>query len=64
MANTLVNVEVYTRRGEPLERAIKRFIKKTKKEGIIEECRERQYYKKPSQIRNELKRKNRRTNRK
>ena len=35
------------------ERMIKRFIKKTKKERIIEEAKDRQYYKKPSQVRRE-----------
>ena len=30
------------------ERMIRRFLKKTKKEKIIEECREREFYQKPS----------------
>ena len=30
---------------------IRRFIKKTKKEKILEEVRERRYYKKPSEVR-------------
>lgn len=30
------------------ERMIRRFMKKVKKEGIIEEVKERRYYKKPS----------------
>ena len=30
------------------ERMIRRFIKKTKKERIVEEIRDRKYYKKPS----------------
>tara|TARA_B100001250_G_scaffold325531_1_gene289336 strand:- start:204 stop:446 length:243 start_codon:yes stop_codon:yes gene_type:complete len=34
-------------RGNP-ERMIRRFIKKCKKERIIEEAKERRYYKKPS----------------
>jgi ribosomal protein S21 len=29
---------------------IRRFIKKTKKEKIIEECRDREYYTKPSDL--------------
>jgi small subunit ribosomal protein S21 len=33
---------------EPAERMIKRFLKKCKKERIIEKYRERQYYEKPS----------------
>ena len=31
------------------EKMIRRFIKKTKKEGIIEQVRDRRYYKKPSE---------------
>jgi len=30
------------------EKIIRRFIKKTKKEGIVDEMRDRRYYKKPS----------------
>jgi small subunit ribosomal protein S21 len=30
------------------EKMIRRFIKKTKKEGIVDEMRDRRYYKKPS----------------
>tara|TARA_Y100000310_G_C20264405_1_gene615141 strand:+ start:282 stop:503 length:222 start_codon:yes stop_codon:yes gene_type:complete len=44
------NVEVKRRENEPIERMLKRFIKKVKKEGIMEELRERSYYKKPSEI--------------
>ena len=43
-----VNVEIVPRKGEPIERAIRRFTKKVKKEGIIEEYRNRKYYEKPS----------------
>ncbi len=43
-----INVEVVPKRGEPIERAIRRFIKKVKKEGIMEEHRNRRYYEKPS----------------
>tara|TARA_Y100000310_G_scaffold315516_1_gene366153 strand:+ start:949 stop:1170 length:222 start_codon:yes stop_codon:yes gene_type:complete len=51
----VVNVEVKRRENESIERMLKRFTKKVKKEGIMEELRERSYYKKPS----ELKRKKR-----
>tara|TARA_Y100000034_G_scaffold63255_1_gene76517 strand:+ start:3297 stop:3491 length:195 start_codon:yes stop_codon:yes gene_type:complete len=37
------------RKNEPIERLIKRFSKKVKKELIIEQVRERQYYEKPSE---------------
>jgi len=44
---------VKPRRKETPERMIKRFIKKCKKKGIIDEVKERRYYKKPSEKRNE-----------
>ena len=31
------------------DRMIRRFLKKTKKSRIVEECRDRQYHKKPSE---------------
>ena len=40
-----VNVEVKLRDGEPVERLIRRFTKKVKKEGIMEEYRKRQHIK-------------------
>ena len=43
------NLVVYPRKNEPIERAIKRFIKKTKKLGIIDEVKERRHYIKPSE---------------
>ena len=49
------NVEIELRRNEDIERAIKRFIKKVKKEKIIEDLRERKYYEKPSVIKRKLK---------
>ena len=39
-----------------LERMVKRFLKKTKKSGIIDEARERRHYKKPSEKKREAKR--------
>ena len=55
-----VYVEVRPKKNEDPERMIRRFIKKVKKAGIIEEVRERSYYEKPSVKRNRLKRKKRR----
>ena len=43
------NVTVVPRKNEPIEKAIKRFIRKCKKERIVEEVRERRYYTKPSE---------------
>ena len=48
-----VHVEVTPRKNESPERMIKRFIKKVKKEGIMETVRDRKYYKKPSEVRRE-----------
>jgi len=45
MAN---NLNVRPRRNESQERLIKRFLKKVKKLGIIEEIKNRREYKKPS----------------
>ena len=44
-----INVEIRPRdRNESLERMIRRFVKKSKKERIIEDYRDRMYYEKPS----------------
>jgi ribosomal protein S21 len=39
-----------------IDRMIRKFTKKVKKEGIIEEVRNRKYYKKPTAVRTEEKR--------
>ena len=43
-----VNVEVTLRPGEHPERMIKRFIRKVKKSGVMEEIRERKFHEKKS----------------
>jgi ribosomal protein S21 len=43
-------MQVKRRKNESNEALIKRFIRKVKKLKIIEEYRERQHYKKPSEI--------------
>lgn len=43
-----VNVEVTLRPGEHPERMIKRFIRKVKKSGVMEECRSRRFHEKNS----------------
>ena len=45
------NLIIYPRRNENIERTIKRFTKKVKKLGIIDEYREKQRYTKPSEKR-------------
>ena len=46
-----INVETYVRKGEPIERAIRRFLRRVKKDKIMEEVIERRFYEKPSQVR-------------
>ena len=50
-------VAVKAEKGESADRLIRRFIKKIKKSNMMEELRERRYYKKPSEKRKEAKRK-------
>lgn len=47
-------------RDENVEAAIKKFLNKVKKSGLMEELQERKYFKKPSVKRNEEKRKRKR----
>ena len=53
MAKGKYNIQVTPNRRETQDRMIKRFIKKCKKKGIVDEVKERRYYKKPSERRNE-----------
>ena len=46
-------MQVKKRKNESTENLIKRFIRKSKKSGIIEEYLNRRYFKKPSEIRRE-----------
>ena len=46
-----INMEVVVRKNENPNRAIKRFIKKCKKEGFLREVMDRQYFTKPSKKR-------------
>ena len=50
----IVHVETYAKKNEPIDRTIKRFSKKIKKERIIEDARERRYYEKPSEKRKKI----------
>ena len=49
------NYSVRVRRKDNVERVIKRFIKKCKKLGIIDEIKDRRYYTKPSEKRRRAK---------
>ena len=44
-----VNVSVTPRRNDHIDKTIRKFNKKVKKQKIVEEIRERQYYLKPSE---------------
>ena len=44
-------VEIKLKRGEKVERALKRLKRKLDRENILQEYRDRRYYKKPSEIR-------------
>lgn len=47
-------------RDENVEAAIKRFLNKVKKSGLLDDLQERKYFKKPSVKRNEEKRRRKR----
>ena len=49
------NLTIKPRRNENIERVIKRFNKKVKKLGIIDEAKERRFYIKPSERRRKAK---------
>tara|TARA_B100000686_G_scaffold303882_1_gene341063 strand:- start:148 stop:360 length:213 start_codon:yes stop_codon:yes gene_type:complete len=43
-----INIDVKVRDNESVERALKRFTRKVKKEGILQDVRERMRFEKPS----------------
>jgi len=43
-------VEVRIRKGEPMERAIRRLKKKLDREGVIRDARAKRYFEKPSEV--------------
>jgi small subunit ribosomal protein S21 len=45
---SVVNVQVRARRNESTENLIKRFSRKVKRGGLLEEVKNRKYYEKPS----------------
>lgn len=46
-----MSVEVKIRKGEPMERALRRLKKKLDREGVIRDVRSKRYYEKPSEVR-------------
>tara|TARA_B100000131_G_scaffold290642_1_gene303581 strand:- start:1484 stop:1735 length:252 start_codon:yes stop_codon:yes gene_type:complete len=55
MSKKPINVEVRPKHNEHPERTIRRFIKKCKKERIVEEYRDRMYYTKKAEKRRKQK---------
>jgi ribosomal protein S21 len=53
--STHVNVKVVPKKDESAERMIKRFMKKVKKERVIEQVKDRRYYEKPSVVKRRAK---------
>lgn len=46
-----MSVEVKIRKGEPVERALRRLKKKLDREGVIRDVRAKRYFEKPSEVR-------------
>jgi len=44
-----MSVEVKIRKGEPVERALRRLKKKLDREGVIRDVRAKRYFEKPSE---------------
>jgi len=47
-------IVVKVEEGETIDRALKRFKRRIEKAGIMREVRERQFYKKPSEVHREI----------
>lgn len=45
-----MDTEVRLKKGEPIERALRKLKKKLDKEGTLKELRNRRHYEKPSEI--------------
>ncbi len=46
--------EIRVKRGEPIDKALRRLKKKMDKEGTLKDIRNRRYYEKPSEIKRRL----------
>ena len=44
-----MSLDVQVRKGEPMERALRRLKKRLDREGVIRDVREKRYFEKPSQ---------------
>lgn len=45
----IMSLEVKVRKGEPMERALRRLKKRLDREGVIRDVRAKRYFEKPSQ---------------
>ena len=48
-----MDIEVQVRKGEHIDKALRKLKKKLDKEGLIRICRDKRYYKKPSEVKRE-----------
>lgn len=46
-----MSIEVKLRKGEPMERALRRLKKKLDREGVIRDVRAKRYFEKPCEVR-------------
>ena len=46
---TIMSLDVTVRKGEPMERALRRLKKRLDREGVIRDVRAKRYFEKPSQ---------------
>jgi small subunit ribosomal protein S21 len=46
-----MSVEIKIRKGEPVERALRRLKKRLDREGVIRDVRAKRYFEKPSEVR-------------
>ena len=45
-----MSIEVKIRKGEPMERALRRLKKRLDREGVIRDVRAKRYFEKPSEV--------------
>ncbi len=46
--------EIRVKRGEPIDKALRRLKKKMDKEGTLKDIRNRRYYEKPSEVKRRM----------
>ena len=53
MPSVTPRIHPKSKRVEPFDQLLRRFKKACEKKGIVQECRDRQYYSKPNYIKNQ-----------